>query len=147
MKKLDVIKDCFNDVKNEIIKLINENGNEMYEGIFDVVKELENDNEYWVEVINDLEEDFKEDIEEEEDFIDGMLMDYIDRELMNRFGEKFKNNLIKLGYKYDYDDEVWDLVDKNDKMNLSCYGVIWDYWYDLDTCVREDVGDIFESKL
>ena len=29
------------------------------------------------------------------------------------------------------------------------FGVLgfWDYWYDLDTCVRESVGDIFESKL
>ena len=28
---------------------------------------------------------------------------------------------------------------------LTCYGVIWDYWVDLDTCVRESIGDIFEE--
>jgi hypothetical protein len=141
MERLGLIKNCFNDVKGEINELIKENGNEMYEGVFDVINELENDDEYWIELINDLEE------EEEEDFIEGTLMDCVDRELMERFGEQFKNNLIKLGYKFDYNDYVWDLTDKDSKRNLTCYGVIWDYWYDLDTCVRESVGDIFESKL
>ena len=141
MERLDLIKNCFNDVKGEINELIKENGNEMYEGVFDVINELENDDEYWIELINDLEE------EEEEDFIEGILMDCVDRELMERFGEQFKNNLIKLGYKFDYNDYVWDLKDKDSKRDLTCYGVIWDYWYDLVTCVRESVSEIFESKL
>jgi len=140
MERLGLIKNCFNDVKEEINELIKENGNEMYEGVFDVINELENDDEYWIELINDL-------VEDEEDFIEGTLKDCVDRELMERFGEQFKNNLIKLGYKFDYDEYVWDLTDKYDKKNLTCYGVIWDYWYDLDTCIRESVGDIFESKL
>jgi hypothetical protein len=55
---------------------------------------------------------------------------------------KFATRLKELGYKYD--GEGWDIKDKNGK-EVTCYGFVWDYWYDLDTCVREMVSDIFEE--
>jgi hypothetical protein len=30
---------------------------------------------------------------------------------------------------------------------LTCYGVVWDYWLDLDTDVRESVSEIFEEIM
>jgi hypothetical protein len=156
MKREDLIKEYLNGIKEEINELIKENGEEMYSGVFDVINKLENDKEYWIELINDLIEDYKDsDMDESDnDFIDMILGDCIDRELMGRFGKQFGENLIKLGYKYNSDEEYWDLKDKRngeyDKRNgeyLTCYGVIWDYWYDLDTCIRESVSEIFEREI
>jgi len=144
MKKLDLIKAYIDGIKEEVNELIKENGEEMYNGVFEVINELENDDKYWIELINDLEEDNED---EDDDFVDMMLGDCIDRELMDRFGKQFGKNLIKLGYKYDSDEEYWNLKDKRNGEDLTCYGVIWNYWYSLDTDVREGVGEIFEEKI
>lgn len=143
-EKLNLVKEYINGIKEEVNELIKENGSEMYDGVFDVINELENDEEHWVELINDLEEDNED---EEDDYVEMILGDCIDRELMGRFGKQFKENLIKLGYKYDSDNESWNLKDKHNGEYLTCYGVIWDYWYSLDTDVRESVGEIFEEKM
>jgi hypothetical protein len=149
MEKLDLIKEYLNGIKEEVNELIKENGEEMYSGVFDVINELENDKEHWTELINDLMEDYEDsDMDESDnDFIDMMLGDCIDRELMGRFGKQFGENLIKLGYKYDSEEEYWNLKDKRNGEDLTCYGVIWDYWYDLDTDVREGVSEIFEREI
>ncbi len=136
IKKL--IKDNLEDIKVEINKIIEENGDKMYEGVFDVIDKLENDDDYWVNFYKEMKEEC------DDEFMDGLLIDSIDRRLMELFGKKFKENLINLGYKYD--KEGWNLKDKDNYMDLTCYGVIWNYWYDLDTCVRESVGDIFEME-
>jgi hypothetical protein len=149
-EKLDLVKNYLNGIKEEINDLIKENGEEMYSGVFEVINELENDEEHWTELVNDLKEDFDDyddEDESESDFIDMMLGDCVDRELMERLGKQFGENLIKLGYKYDSDDEYWNLKDKLNGKDLTCYGVVWDYWYDLDTCVREGVSEIFEREI
>lgn len=143
MEKLNLVKEWFGGIKEEINELIKENGSEMYEGVFDVINELENDDDYWIGFISELEEDYND--EDDDSFINMILGDSVDRELMERFGKRFGENLIKLGYKYD--GEGWDLKDKNYGGDLTCYGVVWDYWYDLDTDVRESVGEIFEEKI
>jgi hypothetical protein len=149
MEKLDLIKEYLNGIKEEVNELIKENGEEMYSGVFDVINELENDKEHWTELINDLMEDYEDSDkdESEDDFIDMILGDCVDRELMGRFGKQFGKNLIKLGYKYDSEEEYWDLKDKRNGEDLTCYGVIWDYWYSLDTDVRESVSEIFEEEI
>jgi hypothetical protein len=144
MKKLDLIKAYIDGIKEEVNELIKENGEEMYSGVFEVINELENDEKHWIKLVNDLEEDNED---EDEDFIDMILGDCIDRELMGRFGKQFGKNLIKLGYKYDSEEECWDLKDKWNDGGLTCYGVIWDYWYSLDTDVRESVSEIFEEEI
>jgi hypothetical protein len=148
-EKLDLVKEYLNGIKEEINDLIKENGEEMYSGVFEVINELENDEEHWTELVNDLKEDYDDEDEDESesDFINMMLGDCVDRELMERFGKQFGENLIKLGYKYDSDDEYWNLKDKRNGEDLTCYGVVWDYWYDLDTCVREGVSEIFEREI
>jgi hypothetical protein len=144
MDKLNLIKESLNEIKEQINELIEKNGIEMYHGVFDTINELENDEEHWVDLINDLEEDYNDE-EDEDSFISMILVDSIDRELMRRFGTQLGNNLIKLGYVYD--GEGWNLKNKWNEGDLTCYGVIWDYWYNLDTDVRESVGDIFEEEL
>jgi hypothetical protein len=76
-----------------------------------------------------------------------VLGDCIDRELMGRFGKQFGENLTKLGYKYDTEEECWNIKNKYNGEFLTCYGVVWDYWYDLDTDVREWVGEAFEREI
>ena len=144
MKRNDFIKEYIGGIKEEINELIKENGEAMYSGVFEVIDELENDEDHWDELITDLEEDYEED---DDDFINMVLGDCIDRELMGRFGKQFGENLTKLGYKYDTDEECWNIKDKRNGQFLTCYGVIWDYWYDLDTDVRESVGEVFEREI
>ena len=118
----------------------------MYKGVFDVIDKLENDDDYWINFYKELKEDYGDDEDDEIDveYVNSILIDSVDRRLMELFGKKFKENLINLGYKCD--KEGWNLKDKNNYMDLTYYGVIWNYWYDLDTCVREGVGDIFEME-
>ena len=144
MKNLGIIKEYLNGIKEEVNELIEENGEGMYSGVFEVINELENDDEHWIELVNELEEDNDDN---EDDFIEMMIGDYIDRELMGRFGKQFGENLIKLGYKYNTDEEYWNLKDKRNGEDLTCYGVVWDYWYDLDTCMRENISEIFEREI
>jgi len=144
---LGFLKEKFEDVKDEVNGLILKNGEKMYEGIFEVIDELINDKEWWDErydeVVNDV------DFDDDEDFRLMVLSDDVDRELMRRFGDKFYNNLINLGYKYEFDEDegegYWDIKDEDGDMDLTSYGVVWDYWYDLDTDVRESVSEIWEE--
>ena len=141
MKNLEIVKEKLNEVRNDFNLLVKENGEKMYEGIFEKIDELEKYD--WEEEINDVLEDLEGDDEDEiEDMIDGMLYDVVDRVLMREFGEKLFNNLKGLGY--EYDGEGWNIKDKNGK-EVTCYGFVWEYWYDLDTCVRESVSEIFEE--
>ena len=137
MKNLEIIREKLSGVRDDFNLLIKENGEKMYEGIFEKIDELEKYD--WEEEINDVLEDFEG---EDEDYINCVLIDMVDRVLMSEFGEKLFNNLKELGYKYD--GEGWNIKDKYGK-EVTCYGFVWDYWYDLDTCVREMVSDIFED--
>jgi len=143
---LGFLKEKFEDIKDEVNGLILKNGEKMYEGIFEVIDELINDEEWWNkrydEVVNDLYFD------DDENFRLMVLNDDVDRELMRRFGDKFYNNLINLGYKYKFDEDeeegYWDIKDEYNN-ELTSYGVVWEYWYDLDTDVREVVSEIWEE--
>ena len=138
MKNLEIIKEKLNEIRNDFNLLVKENGEKMYEGIFEKIDELEKYD--WEEEINDILNSIEED--EDEDYINCMLIDMVDRVLMSEFGKKLFNNLKELGYKYD--GEGWNIKDKYGK-EVTCYGFVWDYWYDLDTCVREMVSNIFED--
>ena len=143
--KLEIVKEKLNDITEEITRLIEENGSEMYSGVSEVIEPLrDNNDEYWLEFIEELKEDYDD---EDDDFLNMVLVDSIDRTLMEQFGKQFGENLKKLGYKYNKDEECWDLKDKHSGNDLTCYGVIWDYWYSVDTCVRESLSDIFEEEI
>ena len=143
MNQKELIKLVLSENKINFNELIKVNGSELYEGIFEVINKLENNDEFWDNIINEINEDFDD---EDENYRNMILVDSVDRLIFNEFKYKFKDNLIKLGYKFDIDDESWDIKNKNNNNEmLICYGVIWDYWIDLDTCVRESIGDIFEE--
>lgn len=145
MKRLEIVKETLDTIKSEIIKLRKENGWRMYIGTSDLIKSLRDDNdEFWLETIEDLKRDFDD---EDDEFLDCILVDTVDRIVMKEFAKQFATNLKELGYKYDKDEECWNLKDKYSGNDLTCYGVIWDYWYDVDTCVRESLSDIFEEEI
>ena len=145
MKRLEIVKETLDTIKSEIIKLRKENGWRMYIGTSDLIKVLRDDNdEFWLETIEDLKRDFDD---EDDEFIDCILVDTIDRIVMREYSKQFATNLKELGYKYNKDEECWDLKDKHSGNDLTCYGVIWDYWYSVDTCVRESLSDIFEEEI
>lgn len=145
---LEFLNEKVKDVKDEINSLILKNGEKMYEGVFECIDELVNDKKWWSErydeVVNDI------DFDDDEEFRLMVLSDDVDRELMRRFGDKFYNNLINLGYNYKFDEDeeegYWGIKDEyNDE--LTSYGVVWEYWYDLDTDVRESVSEIWEDSF
>ncbi len=141
---LEFLNEKLEYVKDEVNGLILKNGEKMYEGIFEYIDELVNDKKWWSErydeVVNDI------DFDDDEEFRLMVLDDDFDRELMRRYGKKFYDNLISLGYNYDEELEGWDLKN-SEGMELSSYGVIWEYWYDLDTDVRESVSEIWEDSF
>lgn len=145
MKRLEIVKETLDNIKSEIIKLRKENGWRMYIGTSELIKSLRDGNdEFWLETIEDLKRDF---YDEDDEFLDCILVDTVDRIVMKEYAKQFAANLKELGYKYDKDEECWDLKDKYSGNDLTCYGVIWDYWYDVDTCVRESLSDIFEAEV
>lgn len=145
MDRLEIVKETLDIIKSEIIQLRKENGWKMYIGTSELIKSLRDDNdEFWLETIEDLKRDFDD---EDDDFIDCMLVDTIDRIVMREYAKQFTTNLKGLGYKYDAEHGSWDLKSKMNGEDLTCYGVVWDYWYSVDTCVRESLSDIFEEEI
>ena len=132
-----MILEQLNEVKGEFKLLIEENGSEMYDGIFEKISELEKYD--WEEELNWIMEDNEG---EDESYINMLMCDIIDRVVFKEFGEMLVNNLKKLGYKYD--GEGWNIKDR-EGLEVTCYGFVWEYWYSLDTNVREMLGDIFEE--
>jgi len=142
MTKLEIVKDAFNTIESDIAQLREENGWQMYTGASELIKSLSDNDEFWLETIEELKNDFED---EDEEFLDCMLVDTIDRIFMRHYAKQFAHNLKELGY--EYDGEGWNIKSKYDDEDLTCYGVIWDYWYGVDTCVRESLSDIFEEEI
>ena len=145
MERLEIVKESLNGITEEITQLIKENGSEMYRGALELVETLRDDNDdFWLETIEELKVDFED---EDDNFIDCILVDTVDRIVMREYAEQFAINLKELGYKYNVEEECWNLKDKYSGNDLTCYGVVWDYWYSVDTCVRESLSDIFEDEI
>jgi hypothetical protein len=119
-----------------------ENVKDLMKRVYKVVDSLPRQTSY--ELFTDDEErvNFEE---EDDDFLDCMLVDTIDRIVMRHYAKQFATNLKELGYEYDGDG--WNIKSKFNGEDLTCYGVIWDYWYSVDTCVRESLSDIFEEEI
>ena len=134
-----------NNRKQEITELIQQNGEGMYKGIYEVIDKLMNSDEVYNELVERVIDECDGD-EEMEDMKDMLFVDSIDLVIMEHFMEQFYSNLIELGYKYDEDDKTWDI--KNDEYdNQTNYGLIWDYWYELDTNVRENLSDLLDESF
>lgn len=138
-------------MKNEIKKLYND----WKQYMIDNSKELNNDLSHNIDLINFIDEydfeweynnqiDIQELDENEISTVRMYLFDELDRQCINHNSEQFYNNLINNGFKYNYDEDKWVTPDNK---NLTSYGLIWDYWYDLDTCIRESVSDVFMDNI
>ena len=145
MDILKIVNEHFEDLKNESIELIKENGEEMYKELITTIKQLQDNKPLIDELISEIEEEYSDDEDYDENFRVMITIDSIDRLLMTDYREQFKQNLINLGFKYD--GECWNMEDKFGGNGLTCYGVVWDYWLDLDTDVRESVSEIFEEIM
>jgi hypothetical protein len=143
MNRLKIVKETLDGIESEIKQLIEENGPEMYHGAIELVNDLKTRDEMWLNLISSVESDFND--EDDDSFLDCVLVDCIDVEIMNLYGKQLYTNLINMGYEYDGDG--WNIKSKFNGEDMTCYGVIWDYWYDLDTCVRERVSDVFELEI
>jgi hypothetical protein len=145
MDILKIVNEHFEDLKNESIGLIKENGEEMYKELITTIEQLQDNKPLIDELISEIEEEYSDDEDYDEGFRVMITIDSIDRLLMTDYREQFKQNLINLGFKYD--GECWNMENKLGGDGLTCYGVVWDYWLDLDTDVRESVSEIFEEIM
>ena len=101
------------------------------------------ENGLYTKIIDEIETEWANDeyFQNDESFKSMLISDRIDHLLMRHMGQQFYHNLIDAGFKYD--GENWKIP--NETEELTCYGIVWDYWYDLDTDVRESIGDMFEE--
>jgi hypothetical protein len=108
------------------------------------MKELEKmvDDEYQ----QDWEPDSPEDTWE--DHKQWYLGDFDSVPILDVWGDQFIQNLLDAGFAYD-GEEVWTVPEKyqNDFTGegLTGYGIIWEFWKDMDTDPRERTGDYFEE--
>lgn len=111
----------------------------LYDGLLDTLRELRSKDDEFESIINKVNED---DEGEDESYKEMLISDEIDYLIFNEYAKTFRDNLIKLGW--EWDGEEWS----NDEIQgQTCYGMVWNKWYDLDTDVREYMGDMFEKIM
>ena len=136
MEMTNEVKELIKENLDEIMSL--DNGkSEMYNGLKEVVKPLYDYN-YWSWIVEQVYKDVEEDEYYEEGEELGMIEDEIGYEVIRVWGETWYNNLINMGFKYE--DGGWN-IDKG----ITNYGLVWDYWVDLDTSPREKCSEILDE--
>ena len=126
---------------NEYRELISENS--LYNGL-----ELVLDSQVLIDKVEELVVELMEDMDEEDkiEFYDGYVVDSVDVIIMEEFVDKLVLNMLSEGFVWD-GKECWSIPskyvnEKNDKFDLTCYGIVWDILpMDFDTSVRERVSD------
>lgn len=134
--------EVLNDLKLNLEEILNKDKIGIFKGLIETYNDFINNKEllnkvelYMIELNNESED--------EDDYSEGFYVDEIDREFLRYYVRKLVENLINLG-KYDGDYWISEHEEINDKTN---YGVIWDNYYDVDTSIREMMGDILEDNL
>jgi hypothetical protein len=91
--------------------------------------------------------------ESEDEYIQQAIYDFGGRVILEVWGERFIKNLIDAGFTYDATEDDWTLPDAKyadpvfNRMDMTSYGVIWRFWYDLDTSEREGLGEYFADLV
>jgi hypothetical protein len=95
--------------------------------------------------------------DDEDDMFNAYAQDGIDYTIMREFAPQLASNLVKVGFKYDKDEEYWSIpsayLNKLDKSRqevykngATSYGIIWDFFnYDYDTSPRETISDYLDE--
>jgi hypothetical protein len=127
----------------------------IYDGLDTIVKDPETKQETWdwVRTINSEDED-------DDDMIEAYSQDGIDYTIMDRFAPQLAKNLMKAGFTYDKNEELWSVPDsylkklpdeslrKEYTNGATSYGIIWDFWnMDYDTSPRENISDKLDSAV
>ena len=137
-----------NDLKLNLEEILNKDKIGIFKGIMETYDEFINDDNK----IDGLEEIYKEQREDwtgELDDSNMMMMifgDIVDREFIYYYSDTLFYNLYNLDSYYDEDKECWISKYKeiNNKMN---YMLICDYYYSIDSDVRESIGDILDFEI
>jgi hypothetical protein len=120
----------------------------IFKGIMETYDEFINDDNKF----DGLEKIYKEQREDwtgELDDSNMMMMifgDIVDREFIYYYSDILFYNLYNLDSYYNKDEECWisKYNEINNKMN---YMLICDYYYSIDTDVRESIGDILDFEI
>jgi hypothetical protein len=136
------------NLKVELNEILNEDKIGIFKGIMESYNDFINDKEYLNKIesiVDEIVNDSDEDEEEKIEFKECVYVDFIDRYFLKYYVKKLVENLINLGT-YDEENEGWtsEHEEINDKTN---YGIIWDNYYDVDTCVREGLSDVLDKEL
>ena len=139
--------EVLNDLKLNLNDVVERDTIGIFKGLIDTYNDFINNKELLDKIeldVNNTTNDYEADDDEDRDnFREGFYIDQIDRDFLRYYIRKLVKNLINLG-KYDGDYWISEHEELNDKTN---YGVIWDNYYDVDTCIRETMGDILEDNL
>lgn len=124
---LEAIKDDFKDLSKIKLK-------ELYVGVEEAIDKIKSDDEKLEKLVNGVINEFSD-----EDDDDGtrelVLLDRLHKMVLVEWGDKFISNLRK--YK-----------SRNDEFKkLSGYGIIYEYWVEVDTDTREILGEEMDGML
>lgn len=153
MKKYN--KEMFKEQVGEYFSLINETP--LYKGLEKVLLSKKLLKEV-IERNESLLEDYEEEGEDLENVIAGLTVDSVDYCVMELFSKKLIKNLIKNGFEWKQENELWKVPKKfrktkyveitGEKKYLTNYGIVWDILpMDYDTCVRESISDNIDSRM
>jgi hypothetical protein len=151
-KLMPIFDEVFNDKIQDYSSLVGTDP--IYDGLNNVIKNPSVKQAIfdWAYSLTTEDED---DEEEVIDMFGGYVSDGVDYEIMRTFAPQLAKNLIKAGFTYDKDEDIWTIpqpyLDKIDSpFNYSdgatSYGIIWDVWgVDYDTSPRENIGSYLED--
>ena len=151
-KLMSIFDEVFNDKIQDYSSLISTDP--IYDGLNDVIKNPNVKQAIfdWAYLLTTEDED---DEEEVIDIFRGYVSDGVDYEVMKTFAPQLVKNLIKAGFTYDKDEDIWTIpqsyLDKIDNSSdylngATSYGIIWDVWgVDYDTSPRENISSYLED--
>jgi hypothetical protein len=151
-KLMPIFDEVFNDKIQDYSSLVGTDP--IYDGLNNVIKNPSVKQAIfdWAYLITTEDED---DEEEVIDMFGGYVSDGVDYEIMQAFAPQLAKNLIKAGFTYDKDEDIWTIpqpyLDKIDSSfnysdGATSYGIIWDVWgVDYDTSPRENISSYLED--
>jgi hypothetical protein len=124
---------------------------ELYKGLKEAIQSPQFSKgikEYQEEFRQWYKDDGDDDVTEEE-YVEMFTWDFYNRVVIAIWGKTFIKNLLDNGFTYDSDDDSWTAPDKYvtrlQDRHLTNYGIVWEFFPDLDTSARESVGEYLEE--
>jgi hypothetical protein len=142
----DPLYQIFNETKEEYDNLVGTDP--IYKGLEIIL----NDSSLYEDILKTVEEELEEyeyDEEEKEEYRPGLVEDYTNYTIMEKFAPTFIYNLLDAGFTYNKSEDEWTISQQyqvDGYESLTSYGIIWDILgIDFDTNPRERIGDILKT--